>query len=314
MPEISQEELKKVLEYTPNTGVFIWRKRLSTRIKLGDPAGNISPTGYLEIRIHTKLYGAHRLAWLYVHGSFPEADVDHINGVRHDNRISNLRPATRTENNHNLPIRVSNTSGHQGVSWDKDRKKWLAQLSHNKTRILFKRFESQSDAISAYENAKAACAGNFYPDKLTPICIRYLSEEVRFRGKLRTSIHGSAGYDLLVNSAIDIPLASGEAIKVGSGIAIWIRDNNIAGKIYARSGSGSQGLVLTNGTGIIDCGYQGEIFLSLYNNSKKDIVIAAYSRVAQLVFTSILHPNMLEVSDFSAVTERGLKGFGSTGK
>jgi len=77
---ITQAGLKELLNYNPETGDFAW-------VKSKKPAGGISSYGYRRIIIDGKEHKAHRLAWLYTHGVFPEDQIDHINGVRHDNRI-----------------------------------------------------------------------------------------------------------------------------------------------------------------------------------------------------------------------------------
>lgn len=97
---INQKRLKEVLDYDPATGVFTWRVELNARGKVGDPAG-CNSWGYRVIRIDGRLYGAHRLVWLYVHGRWPDAMIDHVNGDRSDNRIENLREANSVQNAHN---------------------------------------------------------------------------------------------------------------------------------------------------------------------------------------------------------------------
>ena len=107
------------LEYLPETGHFFWLKSSRGR-KLGVPAGNVdrSSCGYVRIYVQGKRYQAHRLAWRFFYGQFPplEMDVDHINGNRSDNRIENLRLASRSENAINSGIYISNTTGFKGVS------------------------------------------------------------------------------------------------------------------------------------------------------------------------------------------------------
>lgn len=116
MSEITQEYLREILTYYPESGLFFWRQSASTKIKVGQQAGGIDPNGYVRIRINRRKYQAHRLAWMYVHGTFPPKDTDHINRIRHDNRISNLRPATRSENKRNTGGPYSNNkSGFKGV-------------------------------------------------------------------------------------------------------------------------------------------------------------------------------------------------------
>jgi hypothetical protein len=117
---ITQAELKDLLTYNSDTGIFNWIKRN------GNVAGYTTVKGYVRILINYKLYPAHRLAWLYVNGSFPNKFIDHINHVCDDNRIINLREATVSQNAQNQIITTRNTSGFKGVSWDKRLRKWRA--------------------------------------------------------------------------------------------------------------------------------------------------------------------------------------------
>ena len=113
-PPITAEELRETLSYDPDTGDFRWKVRTSRRVKIGDVAGSLSKFGYTCVSINTKRYMAHRLAWLYITGSFPKDEIDHINGNRADNRISNLREASRRENMCN---RKSHRDGRLHGTW-----------------------------------------------------------------------------------------------------------------------------------------------------------------------------------------------------
>lgn len=98
---ITQEYLKDILEYDPLTGVFLWKKKIAKCIKIGNRAGFINGKGYERISINRTQHQSHRLAWLYVHGTMPEQQIDHINRIKTDNRIANLRdvsPSTNQEN------------------------------------------------------------------------------------------------------------------------------------------------------------------------------------------------------------------------
>lgn len=146
---LTQEILKTCLKYEPDTGTFIWLKpALRSRAKPGDEAGKIDHSGYRSIKINQKDYLGHRLAWLYAHGYWPSTAIDHINGCRSDNRISNLRLATESQNQSNRRIGRNNTSGFKGVSWSKKRKAWIA-------RITFAGIQHQ---IGAFRNAEEAAA------------------------------------------------------------------------------------------------------------------------------------------------------------
>jgi len=107
------------------------------------------------MRISGRMYRAHRLAWLYVHGKWPENEIDHINGVRSDNRISNLRDATTAENRQNHAIRRDNTSTVPGVDWHKSVQKWRVRIRVPGKRITVGFFKNLEDAAAARARAKA---------------------------------------------------------------------------------------------------------------------------------------------------------------
>jgi hypothetical protein len=152
---LTQARLKELLHYDPETGIFTWRVRLSNRTPAGAIAGSDSGRGYLRLTIDKRDYRAHRLAFLYMTGDFPPEDVDHINGVRDDNRWVNLRPATRSENLHNQAgPRRDNTSGFLGVCWHKQRQKWWAQITLNGRQHTLGFFDDPAVAHATYLKAK----------------------------------------------------------------------------------------------------------------------------------------------------------------
>lgn len=151
---ITQAELKSRLDYNPDTGEFHWKIKPSKRFPAGMKAGS-NVNGYIRIHMNSKLYGAHRLAWLYVHGEHPEHQIDHINGNPSDNRIANLRKATQFENAQNIRRPQKNNShGNLGISYDPHKKLWRARIGINGKRKYIGRFKSQEDAAQAYINAK----------------------------------------------------------------------------------------------------------------------------------------------------------------
>jgi hypothetical protein len=143
------------LNYDPNTGVFTWAISSARRIQVGARAGCLDKAGYIQIRIDGKIHRAHRLAWFFVHGVYPADQIDHINGVRDDNRISNLRIATHGENQQNRGKQKNNTSGYLGVSWHKHRGKFSAQIQVNGKQKNLGYFDDPDEAHQAYVTAKA---------------------------------------------------------------------------------------------------------------------------------------------------------------
>lgn len=122
-----------------------------------------------------------------------------------------------------------------------------------------------------------------------------------------------AGLDL--SACIEYPFVlsvGSQSVLIPTGLAIYIGGNHVAALILPRSGSGHRGLVLGNGVGVIDAGYQGELLVSAWNRSSVDIVVAPNERIAQLVFIPIVRASWLEVSEFTDTTDRGTGGFGST--
>lgn len=159
---LTQERLKHLLHYNPDTGVFTWLSKPSRRINSGSIAGRIKPKkGYVEIGISGRIYLAHRLAWLYIYGTWPKEQVDHINGIRNDNRIKNLRLATTSQNQWNKKMQKNNTSGIKGVSWDNQRGKWIAQCWLFGKHHKIGRFSSIDDADRAIRQFREKHQGEF---------------------------------------------------------------------------------------------------------------------------------------------------------
>lgn len=154
MNMLTQERLHELLNYNPFTGIFTWKVNRSN-IKIGDVAGTNNGKDYLVLRIDKHRYYCHRLAWLYVHGNFSKNNIDHINGIRFDNRISNLREATYSENMQNRKSSPSNsTTGFLGVMFDKSRSQWKATIKVNGVYKYLGRYNSAEEAHQAYLVAK----------------------------------------------------------------------------------------------------------------------------------------------------------------
>ncbi|ABK00200.1 HNH endonuclease [Xanthomonas phage Xop411] len=153
--ELTFEDADKLLAYEPETGVLTWKVPRNGTKGVGSVAGHIHSRGYIHVKVHGKLYKAHRLAWLISTGAWPSKQLDHINGQRDDNRIENLRECTKAENQQNQGKRSDNTSGIQGVCWHKQTGKWYARIWVNGKQINLGLFNSIDEAAQARAAAKA---------------------------------------------------------------------------------------------------------------------------------------------------------------
>ena len=158
---LTQDRLKQLLHYDPDTGVFVWRVNRTWSVRAGNVAGKKHHSGYWNLFVDGKWLMAHRAAWLYSYGTWPAADIDHINRIRDDNRLCNLREANRSENCQNQPIRKSNTSGITGVSWHKGSNAWVATISVDKKLRHLGTFRNIEDAVNARRQAETV----YYPFK-----------------------------------------------------------------------------------------------------------------------------------------------------
>jgi hypothetical protein len=150
---ITQSELKSQLHYNQETGIFTWIKSKRSDV-VGKQAGSYL-NGYLKVKINQSPYYLHRLAWLYTYGKWPKNEIDHINGIKADNRIKNLRDvsASMNQENHRKP-QVNNKSGYLGVSWRTKFKKWRAVIRVNKKHKEIGMYDTPEEAYKAYLKAK----------------------------------------------------------------------------------------------------------------------------------------------------------------
>ena len=157
---ISQAQLKEVLEYNHDTGVFTWIKSIGG-IKVGDVAGNKNDEGYIVFMVKRKQYKAHRLSYLYMTGNFPKNSIDHINHIRHDNRWTNLRDATHSQNQANRVKHKNNKSGYKGVCWSKTNKRWCAVIVYMKKKMHLGYYTTPQEASEAYRKKSIELNGEF---------------------------------------------------------------------------------------------------------------------------------------------------------
>lgn len=151
---LTKERVRELLNYDPATGIFSWRIAKGN-VKAGSTTGCPDRSGHLMIGVDSRLYMAHRLAWLYYYGDWPTDQIDHRNGVRDDNRITNLREASGSENQQNVSKRAGASSRFLGVTWHANAKKWQAKIQHRRKKLHLGYFETENAAHSAYLKAKA---------------------------------------------------------------------------------------------------------------------------------------------------------------
>lgn len=152
---LTAERLREVLSFDRHTGEFKWLIALSRRVQAGAVAGSKTHYGYSAIRIDGKIYPAHRLAWLHMHGDWPVGQIDHINTIKTDNSERNLRDVTRTVNQQNRKQAQSNSkTGLLGVCFDKRKSKYLAQIKAPGRGKFIGYFDDSNDAQAAYLDAK----------------------------------------------------------------------------------------------------------------------------------------------------------------
>ncbi len=150
---ISQKELKKLLDYNPETGLFNRKIDLANGVKRGDAAGHLHSSGYIQISINKILHKAHHLAWIFSHGNI-NFEIDHINHDRTDNKLINLRDVTHQENCQNKQINKNNTSGVCGVGWHKVTSKWAAKIKVHYKETHLGVYADKFEAICARKSAE----------------------------------------------------------------------------------------------------------------------------------------------------------------
>lgn len=149
-PIITQKQLKDIIIYYPDSGRFEWTEKKKWVNK--KTIGHIDKDGYHSIMINKRNWRAHRLAWLYIYGEIPK-QIDHINHIKNDNRLINLRAVTNQQNQMNRRYSY-NTSGIMGVCFDKDRNKWKAQIKVNRESIQLGRYDDIAEAIGIRKTAE----------------------------------------------------------------------------------------------------------------------------------------------------------------
>lgn len=151
---LSVEVLRTWIQYDLSTGIFI-RLKDAHKYKAGEVAGHAHNRGYVAIGVAGRVFLAHRLAWFYIYGAWPSVHLDHIDGDKTNNRLSNLREVNNSLNRQNVRTAQCNSrSKLLGASWHKGRKKWVAQISYAGTNKYLGYFDSAEAAHQAYLAAK----------------------------------------------------------------------------------------------------------------------------------------------------------------
>lgn len=152
--------LREILDYDRETGVFRWRIKPSLRVDVGSVAGSACPSGYLSISVDGTRHRAHRLAWLHVHGEWPRGEIDHRDRDRANNSISNLRVASRSENQRNSALYSNSRSGLRGVTLTRSGK-YAAHMKVDGRKKHIGSFETAEEAASAYVAFASLVSGEF---------------------------------------------------------------------------------------------------------------------------------------------------------
>jgi HNH endonuclease len=149
----TQCQLKELLHYNPDSGIFTWKVSRGVAVA-GKTAGGLSEQGYTRISFEKRLHRASRLAWLYMHGEWPAHVIDHINGIRNDDRFENLRHVTVKQNSENRGASPRNKLGAKGVHFIDAYQKFSAHIKNNGVGIGLGNFDTLLDAVAAYKNAE----------------------------------------------------------------------------------------------------------------------------------------------------------------
>lgn len=152
---INQVLLKELFTYNPDTGILSWKVRPCRNINVGSEAGGISLGGYRTVSVNKSRQYVHRVIWCLVYGELPKYGIDHINGVRDDNRLINLRAANQSENMQNIRAPLKNNStGYLGVTFYKPDGTYQAQITINNKYHYLGRYPTAIEAHEVYLAAK----------------------------------------------------------------------------------------------------------------------------------------------------------------
>ena len=152
------EELRQLFQYDAETGIVYWAIRPKNRKRIGDAVGHLCKSGYLSTRAGGRAYRLHQIIWAIYYGEWPLTDIDHANGDRADNRIANLRMASRSQNLANARAKGNNK---KGTSWDSRNGMWRARITVNYKEMWLGYFQTEKEAHAAYMTAAIKHFGEF---------------------------------------------------------------------------------------------------------------------------------------------------------
>ena len=158
------DALKSLLRYDPDTGLIYWIAKGKGKIKK-KAAGTLLYSGYIGISIGSKRWQAHRIAWALHHGDWPKDQVDHINGIKTDNRACNLRAATNSQNGKNLKLSKANKTGVAGVCWNEKHQSYRAYIKVEHKAMYLGTYKKLDDAAKARRDAEEKYFGEWKRNK-----------------------------------------------------------------------------------------------------------------------------------------------------
>lgn len=158
---LDHKRLKDLVTYHPRDGSFVWNKGRPSATS-GNACGTVKPSGYVLICLDRKLFRAHRLAWFYVYGEWPTDEIDHINGIRNDNRICNLRVASKSENGFNKKMRMDCKTGAKGVLYYPKYNTYYVRFTVKKVPHTFGPFLTFEEAANVATEKRKSAHGEFF--------------------------------------------------------------------------------------------------------------------------------------------------------